>query len=81
MLPSGAVDEHPHRCLYCEALWFCQQECPLVGPSVCDTCRDRIRRTPETPLRVIPLRDPSVLARLAENEGKRWRQSFRRRLG
>ena len=74
------MEEHPHRCLYCEVMWFCENECPLVGPSVCDGCRDRIRRSPNTPVRVIPITDVSVVERLMQAEGKRWRQAFRRRM-
>ena len=72
--------EHPHRCLYCDALWFCHEECVLAGPSVCAACRERVIRSPDMPRRVIPLRNPHVvIERLAEDVADRLRDSFRRR--
>jgi hypothetical protein len=72
--------EHPHRCLYCDTLWFCHEACVLAGPSVCAGCRERLLRSPETPLRVIPLRHPHVVIdRLAEHVAERLRDSLRRR--
>ena len=72
--------EHPHRCVYCSSEWFCYEDCPLAGPSACDQCREKLRRSPEIPRRVIALSEGSqVLDRLAEREAERLRQRLRRR--
>lgn len=72
--------EHRHHCVYCQTLWFCHDDCPLAGPSVCAACREKLRRSPDMPRLVIALHDGSeVLARLAEHEGERIRELFRRR--
>jgi hypothetical protein len=71
--------EHKHRCVYCEALWFCHEDCPFDGPSACTSCRDKIRQSPEVPRRVIALDDTRLLDRLAEREADRVRQMIRRR--
>ena len=73
--------EHHHRCVYCRSEWFCHEDCPLAGPSACDACRDKLRRSPDIPRRVIALSDGSqVLDRLAEREAERLREMIRRRL-
>lgn len=72
--------EHPHRCVYCSERWFCYEDCPLAGASVCEKCRDKL--TEDTPLRVIPLldrRDSWVFDRLIEHDAERLRHELRRR--
>ena len=75
--------EHPHRCVYCSEHWFCYEDCPLAGASVCAACREKLREAPEdTPLRVIPLldrRDSWVFDRLIEYDAERVRHEIRRR--
>jgi hypothetical protein len=72
--------EHHHRCVYCRSEWFCYEDCPLAGPSACDECREKVRRSPDIPRRIVALSDGSqVLDRLAEREAERLRQMFRRR--
>jgi hypothetical protein len=74
--------EHRHHCVYCSDRWFCYEDCPLAGASVCESCRGKLRDAPETPLRVIPLRDRRdswVFDRLIEHEGERVRRELRRR--
>jgi hypothetical protein len=72
--------EHHHRCVYCRSEWFCYEDCPFAGPSACDECREKLRRSPDIPRRVIALNNGSqVLDRLAEREAERIRQMFRRR--
>jgi hypothetical protein len=70
--------EHDHRCLYCDLTWFCHEDCPVVGPSVCDRCRERLR-TSDTPRRVIALRAGSpALDRLTQHAAERIRDLLRR---
>jgi hypothetical protein len=72
--------EHEHRCVYCRTLWFCHEDCPVVGPSACEECCEKIRRSPETPRRVVPLgSDDRVLDRLTEHTAERLRQRLRQR--
>ena len=74
--------EHRHRCVYCSDHWFCYEDCPLPGASVCANCRERLREAPDTPLRVIPLQDPRdgwVFDRLIEHDAERLRRELRRR--
>jgi hypothetical protein len=67
--------EHPHRCVYCSAAWFCYDDCPLPGPSACEPCRERIKGSSGAPRRVIPLRAGSqVLDALAKQEAERLRR-------
>ena len=70
--------EHRHGCVYCTTLWFCHEDCPLDGPSVCEDCRAKLLDVPETPHRVVPL-GPRVLARLAQYDADRIRQALSRR--
>jgi hypothetical protein len=71
--------EHRHHCLYCPARWFCSDDSCVVGPAVCDECRQALRSAPDTPLRVIPLgQGDRVLDRLTQQEAERWRERFRR---
>jgi hypothetical protein len=70
--------EHRHRCLYCDAAWSCGDDCPYAGPSACERCRERLRRTPGAPRRVIPLRAGSpVLDGLTEHTAERLRRRLR----
>jgi hypothetical protein len=56
-------------------MWFCHDDCPLSGPSVCTECREKLSRSPGIPRRVIPLSVRSrVLDRLAEREAQRLRR-------
>jgi hypothetical protein len=75
--------EHPHRCVYCSDRWFCYEECPLPGASVCESCREKLLQAPEdTPLRVIPIQDRHdswIFDRLIEHDGERVRNELRRR--
>jgi hypothetical protein len=65
--------------VYCRLLWFCHEDCPLAGPSACADCREKVRRSPDTPRRVIMLQDGSrVLESLAEREAERIRELIRR---
>ena len=64
----------------CRALWFCFEDCPLPGASACEACCEKIRLSPETPRRVIPLaRGDQVLDRLTEHAAERLRQRLRQR--
>ena len=70
--------EHRHRCVYCDALWFCYEECALPGPSACDECREKIRRSPDMPRRVIALGTGGrTLDLLTQREAERLRQRLR----
>ena len=71
--------EHPHRCVYCAALWSCLEDCPFAGPSACAECREKLRTSPGMTRRVVPLTDSRVLERLTENAGERLRDLLRRR--
>jgi hypothetical protein len=72
--------EHRHRCVYCRTLWFCHEDCPLAGASACEECREKIRLSPQTPRRVIPLASGDrVLDRLTEQIAERLRQRLRQR--
>jgi hypothetical protein len=71
--------EHPHRCVYCNADWFCFDDCPLAGPAVCDRCREKVRGSPDMPIRVVPLHDRAVMDHLARHEGERLREALWRR--
>jgi hypothetical protein len=65
--------------VYCRVFWFCHEACPLAGPSACAECREKIRRSPDMPRRVIMLEDGSrVLDSLAEVEAERIRALIRR---
>jgi hypothetical protein len=66
--------EHRHRCIYCRTEWSCLDDCPLAGLSACDGCRERLRRSPDMPRRVIALEDTRVLDRLVERESERIRR-------
>jgi hypothetical protein len=60
------------------ALWF--EDCPLPGASACEACCEKIRLSPETPRRVIPLASRDrVLDRLTEQAAERLRQRLRQR--
>jgi len=77
---SLARVEHRHRCVYCRTLWFCHEDCPLAGASACEECREKIRLSPQTPRRVIPLASGDrVLDRLTEQIAERLRQRLRQR--
>jgi hypothetical protein len=76
---SLRVVEHHHRCLYCVALWVCDENCPFAGPSVCAECREKLRTSPGMTRRVVPRTDVRVLARLADDAGARLRDLLRRR--
>ena len=73
--------EHPHRCVYCANVWFCHEDCPLAGPSVCAECHEKLLvAPPETPLRVIALeRGSRVLDCLAEYDAARITRQLKRR--
>ena len=73
--------EHRHSCVYCEALWFCHDDCPLSGPSVCEDCRPKIAEAPPgTPYRVIHLdRASRILRQLSEYEAARLARELKRR--
>jgi hypothetical protein len=51
----------------------------LVGPSVCDPCRDKLQVSPDMPRRVIALSDPQVVDRLIQRETERLRGRLRYR--
>jgi hypothetical protein len=71
--------EHRHHCVYCQTFWFCHEDCPLTGASACATCREKLRRSPDMPRRVIALDEGSqVLDRLAQHEGERLRRLLRK---
>jgi hypothetical protein len=71
--------EHRHRCVYCDSLWFCHEDCPFAGLSACADCREKLRQAPGMPRRVIALRARSpVLDRLTEHTAERLRRSLRR---
>jgi hypothetical protein len=66
--------------VYCRTPWFCHEDCPLAGPAACADCREKVRRSPTIPRRVIMLEDSSrVLDSLAEREAARLRELLRRR--
>jgi len=72
--------EHQHRCVYCRTLWSCYEDCPVAGASACDACREKIRQSPDTPRRVIPLaRGDRVLDRLTEHAAEQLRERLRQR--
>ena len=73
--------EHPHRCVYCRVDWFCLEDCPLAGPSVCDDCRDKLAdEPPGMTYRVVALdRASHVLGSLVERAADRLRRELRRR--
>jgi len=68
--------EHGHTCVYCGAQWFCYEDCPFAGPSACEACS--VNLAPNTPRRVIPLRDNWLFDRLTDQAAERIRQKFRR---
>jgi hypothetical protein len=68
--------EHVHRCVYCGTRWFCLEDCLFAGPSACEKCA--LSLEPDTPRRVIPLRDTWILDRLTEQAAQRFRARFRR---
>jgi hypothetical protein len=71
--------EHQHRCVYCRALWFCYDDCPVTG-AACEACCEKIRRSPDMARRVIPLaRGDRVLDRLTEHVAEQLRQRLRQR--
>src|SRR5207237_7659099 len=71
--------EHAHRCVHCRVVWLCYDDWPLAGPSACAECREMVLRSPETPWRVVPLRDRRVFDRLAEHAAERIRELLRSR--
>jgi len=70
------VMEHRHHCLYCGELWFCYEDCPLTGPSICAECAKSTELS-DAPRRVIGL-SSKILNRLTEAEGERLRRFLRR---